>query len=373
MFICVYRIVVPFIVPVAFLFPLPRCSAASTRLPRYRCRLLITGVAGVPGYNALAYFAAKYPGRVVGIRQTNNVRLVGPGVVACNAEDREGLERLFEEHQFAAVLDCAGNCALRQCEVAPELAWRINVEGVRNLLTQTVPRGVRLVHLSCDLVFSGADGRGGYVETDATDPVTVYGRTMAAGEEAILAADPAACILRISLPMGVSFSGHAGAIDWITSRFKKARPATLYFDEIRTPTYTDCLNRLCETMLTGRLERHLSRRRTAAAEPLSDRADHQPRGRVRPGLPDGHSAPPGRADPAAGGQRVHGLQQAHRGAGLRSVRSVAVLRLAWCRRTTLGTASARAASRVRRKNCTGCWPLTPMWWKKQLDLCRQPV
>ena len=120
------------------------------------------------------------------------------------------------------------------------------------LLSQTVPRGLRLVHLSCDLVFSGADGRGGYVETDPTDPVTVYGQTMVAGEEAILAADPDACILRISLPMGVSFSGHAGAIDWIVSRFKKSRPATLYFDEIRTPTYTDCLNRLCETMLARR-------------------------------------------------------------------------------------------------------------------------
>jgi dTDP-4-dehydrorhamnose reductase len=226
----------------------PSPAAEEVPLP-----LLITGVAGVPGYNAMAYFGAKHPGRVVGIRQVENLRLVGPGVVACNAEDRQGLARLFEEHQFAAVLDCAGNCALRQCELAPELAWRINVEGVRNLLSQTVPRGIRLVHLSCDLVFSGADGRGGYVETDPPDPVTVYGKTMVAGEEAILAADPAACILRISLPMGVSFNGHAGAIDWIASRFKKSRPATLYFDEVRTPTYTDCLSRLCERLLAGRL------------------------------------------------------------------------------------------------------------------------
>ncbi|MEN6407763.1 MAG: sugar nucleotide-binding protein [Thermoguttaceae bacterium] len=213
--------------------------------------LLITGIAGVPGYNAMAYFAAKYPRQVFGIRQADNVRLVGPGVVACNAEDREGLERLFEEHRFAAVLDCAGNCALKPCELAPELAWRINVGGVRNLLSQTVPRGVRLVHLSCDLVFSGDHGCGGYVETDPTDPVTVYGKTMAAAEEEILSRDPTACILRISLPMGVSFSGHAGAIDWIASRFKKSRPATLYLDEVRTPTYTDCLNRLYERMLAG--------------------------------------------------------------------------------------------------------------------------
>ena len=53
--------------------------------------------------------------------------------------------------------------------------------------------------------------------------------------------------------MGVSANGHAGAIDWIASRFKKSRPATLYFDEIRTPTYTDCMNLLYERLLANNL------------------------------------------------------------------------------------------------------------------------
>jgi dTDP-4-dehydrorhamnose reductase len=214
--------------------------------------LLITGIAGVPGYNALHYFSARYPGRVIGIRQAENLKLVGPNVVPCNAEDREGLARLFEEHQFQAVLDCAGNCALKPCELVPEIAWRINVEGVRNLLSQVVPRGLRLVHLSCDLVFSGLRD-GGYTEADPVDPVTVYGKTVAAAEEILLREYPPACILRISLPMGVSASGHAGAIDWISSRFKKSRPATLYLDEVRTPTYTDCMNVLYEELLAGDL------------------------------------------------------------------------------------------------------------------------
>ena len=95
--------------------------------------------------------------------------------------------------------------------------------------------------------------RGGHVERDPTDPVTVYGKTMAAAERLVLAADPRACVLRISLPMGVSFNGHAGAIDWIQSRFKKHRPATLYFDEVRTPTYMDCLNEACQAVLASDL------------------------------------------------------------------------------------------------------------------------
>ena len=214
--------------------------------------LLITGVAGVAGYNALDYFQSHYPGQVVGIRQEDNWRLAGPGIVACNAEDRVTLSRLFDRWRFRSVLDCAGNCALRACELDPRLAWRTNVEGLINLLSIIAERDVRLVHTSIDLVYAGREG-GGYTEQDGANPVTVYGKTMVAAEWLLADWMPRSCILRISLPMGVSFNGHAGAIDWIQSRFKKGRPATLYFDEVRTPTYTDCLNRVFQRALASDL------------------------------------------------------------------------------------------------------------------------
>jgi dTDP-4-dehydrorhamnose reductase len=214
--------------------------------------LLITGIAGVAGYNAFAYFSKRYPGQVIGIRQADNWPLHGTNVVACDAEDRRELVRLFDRWRFRSVLDCAGNCALRACELDSRLAWRTNVEGLVNLASIIADRDVRLVHASIDLVFAGRTG-GGYVEGDRTDPVTVYGKTMVAAEQVLVDWLPRACTLRISLPMGVSFNGHAGAIDWIQSRFKKGRPATLYFDEVRTPTYTDCLNPLFEDALSGDL------------------------------------------------------------------------------------------------------------------------
>lgn len=216
----------------------------SLRLP-----LLITGVPGVPGYNALFHFAAKYSKQVVGIRPTDNWKLEGERVVACDMEDLDGLQRLFDEHQFQSVLHCAGSCALKSCELDPEMAWRINLQGTRNLLHILEGTRTRLIHLSIDLVFSGA-GEGGMLETDPTDPVTVYGKTMAAAENLVSLLRPDATILRISLPMGISFNGHAGAIDWIQSRFKKHRPATLYYDEVRTPTYTDCMNDVFEAILS---------------------------------------------------------------------------------------------------------------------------
>ncbi|HEY2760906.1 MAG TPA: NAD-dependent epimerase/dehydratase family protein, partial [Pirellulales bacterium] len=104
--------------------------------------ILVTGISGVAGYNALPYLQARYPGQVIGVRQRDNWRLTGQGIEVCDAEDRATLQRLFDKYQFAAVLDCAGNCALKSCELDREMAWRINVDGVRNLLEVCAARQV---------------------------------------------------------------------------------------------------------------------------------------------------------------------------------------------------------------------------------------
>ncbi len=210
--------------------------------------LLITGVAGVAGYNAFYYFRHRYGDQVVGLRRAQNWPLSDRGIVGCNVDDRMGLEKLFARYRFGSILHCKGTCKLRSCELDPFLAWRVNVLGTMNLVELARQYEARLVHLSIDLVFSGK-GQGNYREDDPTDPVTIYGKTMAQTERIVLAEKSDSAVLRISLPMGMSFNGHAGAIDWIQSRFRKGKPATLYFDEIRCPTYTDCLNRVFHAVL----------------------------------------------------------------------------------------------------------------------------
>ena len=210
--------------------------------------MLVTGIAGVAGYNAFQYFRQRHPGQVIGTRRAKNWPLSGDGILPCDVHDPDAMQQLFARYRFASVLSCEGTCKLKSCELDPWLAWRVNVAGVDNLLDTIGESNIRLVHLSVDLVYSGI-GRGGYVEQHPPDPVTIYGKTMTHAERLIADRRPDACILRISLPMGISFNGHAGAIDWIESRFKKAKPATLYYDEIRTPTYTDCMNRLFQTVL----------------------------------------------------------------------------------------------------------------------------
>lgn len=210
--------------------------------------LLVTGLAGVPGFSAFRHFNDLYPGQVIGVRRPDLWALKGPGIVGCDLEDADQVARLWDRYGFRSVINAIGSCRLKSCEFDPSMAHRVNVQTTTNVIRQAAQSDSRVIHLSIDLVFAGRDG-GGYSEHDTTDPVTVYGHSMVAAESAVLSARPEATVLRISLPMGVSFNGHAGAIDWIESRFIKDKPATLYFDEIRTPSYTTCLNTMFQSIL----------------------------------------------------------------------------------------------------------------------------
>jgi len=225
--------------------PLPPRDELDARLP-----LLVTGITGVAGYNAFHYLQKRHPGQVIGVRPRRAWRLRGEGVVALDIEDVAALDALFQTFRFRSVLNCIGNCALKSCELDPAMARQLNVDSAAAIADNARVHRSRLVHLSSDLVFSGK-GSGNYREDDPVDPVTVYGASMAQGETVIRGADPTAALLRISLPMGPSFNRHAGAIDWIESRFRHGRPATLYFDEVRSCTYTDDLNRVFAHFLAG--------------------------------------------------------------------------------------------------------------------------
>jgi dTDP-4-dehydrorhamnose reductase len=232
--------------------------------------LLVAGVPGVPGFNAFLNLRARHPGQVFGLlpaRPGGGILRAGPppgfpgtseGLLVADAEDPEAMDRLFMAHGFRSVIDASGWCALKPCEYDPALARRLNV-GIGAVLARAARRhGARLARLSTDLVFDGefpGPGRrgrpAGYREEAPVSPVTVYGRMMAEAEGRVLEERPGAAVLRIALPMGPSLNGHAGAVDWIAGRFRAGRPATLYYDEIRSNLYVQDLVRALIRVLAG--------------------------------------------------------------------------------------------------------------------------
>lgn len=213
--------------------------------------MLVTGLPGVPGWALFRHFAALAPGQVFGIKPVANKDVCAGSVFDLDAEDCAGLRALFAQHRFRSVVDASGNCALKACTADPRLSRLLNYDFCAELAALAAEyQCARFVRVSSDFVFSGAEGRGGYHEESPTDPITNNGRDMLDAENIVLGLLPHAAVLRIALPMDYAPGKLAGAIDWITSRFQAGRPATLYYDEVRSPVYGNDLCAAVQYFLT---------------------------------------------------------------------------------------------------------------------------
>lgn len=154
-------------------------------------RVLVTGAAGMLGSELLLRAPRGYVG--VGTDLIEGPSVDAPGV---DLSDEAAVAKLFDTHgPFVGAIHCAAYTAVDKAEEQPELAAKVNVEASRVLASICRARGAHLVAVSTDFVFDG-DKRTPYSESDAANPLSVYGRTKLDGERATLAACPGAAIVR---------------------------------------------------------------------------------------------------------------------------------------------------------------------------------
>jgi len=115
-----------------------------------------------------------------------------PAVAAVGHDlcEEQAVARLFREHgPFDAVIHAAAFTAVDLAEEQRELAQRVNGTACGVLARECAARGARLVLVSTDFVFDGS-ARQPYREDHAPRPLSVYGSSKLAGEQAALAAHP---------------------------------------------------------------------------------------------------------------------------------------------------------------------------------------
>jgi dTDP-4-dehydrorhamnose reductase len=137
-----------------------------------------------------------------------------------------------------AVIHAAAFTAVDRCESEPELAYAANASASANLAVACHRFNARLIAIGTDYVFSGDLDRP-YHEWDRPDPMTVYGQTKLAGEEAVRCHCPDHTILRIAWlygPAGPSFL-HT----MLKLGGEKGDPLQVVMDQIGNPTSTDAV------------------------------------------------------------------------------------------------------------------------------------
>ncbi len=124
-------------------------------------RIAITGAAGLFGKGLQKVMEEAH--EVTGLRHSE-----------LDITERDQVLRVFTELGPELIVHTAALPDIDYCETHPDEAQLVNVQGTRNLVDAAVVTGAGLVHISTDAVFDGQK-RTPYVESDVTNPISVYG------------------------------------------------------------------------------------------------------------------------------------------------------------------------------------------------------
>jgi len=191
-------------------------TAATARL----ARLLVVGGSGFLG------------GRIVRAARASGID-VSATYHACRPADADGAWHRVDIRGADAIRAVAAatrpdviiNAAYRQSD------WSTTADGGMNVALAAAGAGARLVHVSSDIVFSGARPR--YDESCQPDPVTPYGAAKAAAETAVNGVAGNAVIARTSLIIGDGESSY----ERLVQALARGADGALYTDQVRCPVH----------------------------------------------------------------------------------------------------------------------------------------
>lgn len=95
----------------------------------------------------------------------------------------------YLNYNFDCVINCAALARVKACEQKPNLAKKINIEGVQNLVDELVKfnyrqnKQIKLIHMSTDGVYPSISGN--YNEDSFLKPYNIYGKTKLSGEKIV--------------------------------------------------------------------------------------------------------------------------------------------------------------------------------------------
>ncbi|WP_086476190.1 dTDP-4-dehydrorhamnose reductase [Arenibacter amylolyticus] len=114
--------------------------------------------------------------------QNSNLEFVFADSKELNITNLEMVNQYFQTGKFDYCINCAAYTNVEQAEKTPEIAFKVNAEGVKNLSLACKENQVILIHISTDYVFDG-EKDSPYTIHDSTNPINQYGKSKLAGEQ----------------------------------------------------------------------------------------------------------------------------------------------------------------------------------------------
>jgi dTDP-4-dehydrorhamnose reductase len=197
-------------------------------------KILVTGASGQVGFELRRTMATL--GEVVAV-----------DLPELNFADLDAVRARVREIKPQLIVNAAAYTAVDKAESDPDLAMLVNRDAPGVLAEEARRLDAPIVHYSTDYVYDGTKA-GPYVEDDAPNPMSVYGRSKLAGDQAVIASGAAHVILRTSWVYGAR-----GGNFYLTMRKLAAEREELRIvnDQTGAPTWCRMLAQVTAQIVAG--------------------------------------------------------------------------------------------------------------------------
>ena len=196
-------------------------------------RLLITGASGLLGSKIVELARDEY--EVIPLHDTKSLY---PDSLKLDITDQKQAFDLFSKLKLGVAIHAAAETNVDRCETQKKLAWKINVEGTRNVAEACSETSAKMVYISTDYVFNGEKGL--YTEEDTPNPINHYGVTKLEGENQVKKLCKKYVILRTSVLYGWH-PWKQNFAKWVINSLKQKKEISIVDDHFNTPTLADNL------------------------------------------------------------------------------------------------------------------------------------
>ena len=213
-------------------------------------KILITGASGLYG-SKLAKLALD---RGIEVYSSDIQGLSTYGsFVKLDIAGKAQVDEAFSSIKPDVVVHAATLTDVDKCELNKALAWKVNVEGTKNIAEASQKAGAFLIYISTDYVFSG--DKGCYVESDSPDPVNYYGLTKVVAEEIVQTLpETDFFIARPSVIYGSTpAAGKVNFALWLIETLRKGERVKIVTDQWNTPTLNTNLAEMTLEVIERRL------------------------------------------------------------------------------------------------------------------------
>jgi dTDP-4-dehydrorhamnose reductase len=202
--------------------------------------ILLTGANGQLGNELQNLFKEK------------NIEYTPTDVAEMDITNPESVKAMFDKVKPDIVFHIAAYTAVdKQEDEGKEIGYKINVDGTKNIAEAAEAIGATLVYISTDYVFDGTLTDGEYMEDDAMNPLSEYGRTKGLGEELVREISSKYFIIRTSWVYG----NYGHNFVFTMQRLAQTNPRlTVVNDQYGRPTWTRTLAEFMVYVIENKVE-----------------------------------------------------------------------------------------------------------------------